>query len=473
MRAIVSASVPRAFQVTRRMSHSVSLPYRTHCEPADKRDPVVISGVGIAASLGSNREAVWQAIQLGRSGVRLTRESDGVGQLRLPCAMADCLPTDNRTNNSLKSIRLCRTAAAEALDDADIDWRTLDRGRFACSVAAQFGDIGYLYLSAQEQAADPSQLAHPWHQEFLPSSISDAVANEFGLHGPRLCYATACASGVVSLLAAARMIEEDQADMALAGAADAVTEIILTSFYRMGVLAHGEDPATSCRPFDRRRAGFVMGEGAALMVLERRSHALARGATIYAEIAAGQMLCQAHHVTSLEDDCATLEQLIRRTIIKAGWQEQGPQYINAHGTGTKQNDLSELRAIRNALGEQADDILASSNKAVLGHLINAAGSIELALTTLAMRDGFAPPTMHLEDQEDDGNIDCLAEYGVKTRLDRALKLSQAFGGHLVAVALNKPRDIHAPRSPRPLVSGARVRSPAISIARPHLRPLAA
>ena len=421
------------------------------------RDPVVISGVGITASLGANRETVWQNIQRGRSGVRLTRESDGVGQLRLPCAMADCLPAST-SDQSLKSIRLCRTAAAEALDDADIDWRDVDRGRFACSVAAQFGDIGYLYLSAEDRGADATRLAHAWHQQFLPSSISDAVANEFGLYGPRLCYATACASGVVSLLAAARMIEEDQADMALAGAADAVTEIILTSFYRMGVLAQGEDPATSCRPFDRRRAGFVMGEGAALMVLERRSHALARGARIYAEIAAGQMLCQAHHVTSLEDDCATLEQLIRRTVDKAGWREQGPQYINAHGTGTKQNDLSELRAIRSALGPRADDVVASSNKAVLGHLINAAGSIELALTTLAMRDGFAPPTMHLEEQEIDGNIDCLAQYGAQTRIDRALKLSQAFGGHLVAVALDKPQDARSARSAVPLVHGARIRT---------------
>ena len=438
-------------------SDSPRLVDRSGAVSAPAHDPVVISGVGIAASLGANRESVWQAIQLGRSGVRLTRESDGVGQLRLPCAMADCLPENDNQAHSLKSIRLGLTAAAEALDDADIDWRSIDRGRFACSIAAQFGDIGYLYLSPEEQAADPASLAHAWHNQFLPSSISGAVASEFGLQGPRLCYATACASGVVSLLAAARMIEEDQADMALAGAADAVTEIILASFYRMGVLAQGEDPATSCRPFDRNRAGFVMGEGAALMVLERRSHAVARGAKIYAEIAAGQMLCQAHHVTSLEDDCATLDQLIRRTVTKAGWKELGPQYINAHGTGTKQNDLSELRAIRSALGPQADDVVASSNKAVLGHLINAAGSIELALTTLAMRDGFAPPTMHLQQPESDGNIDCLAEYGVKMPIDRALKLSQAFGGHLVAVALNRPQDARSARAPVPLVSGARVR----------------
>lgn len=419
-----------------------------------KVDPIVITGVGIAASLGDTREKVWKAVQEGRSGVRLTTADDGVGQLRLPCAMADWLPEGDRR---LRSIRLCRTAANEAIDDADIDWRTVDRGRFACSLAAQFGDIGYLYLNEEERRADPILLEHAWHREFLPSSVSDTVAGELGLYGPRLCYATACASGVVSLLSAARMIEGGQADFALAGAADAVTEIILASFYRMGVLAEANDPATACRPFDRDRAGFVMGEGAALMVLEKRSHALARGAKIYAEIAAGQMLCQAHHVTSLDEDCSTLSALIERTVVKAGWDGHGPQYVNAHGTGTKQNDLSELRAIRQALGPRADDLFASSNKAVLGHLINAAGSIELALTTLSMRDGFAPPTMHLEQQESDGNIDCLAQFGRRMRIDRALKLSQAFGGHLVAVALDRPRDVEFTRAPLPLADNARVR----------------
>ncbi len=428
-------------------------------EPAARHrddDPIVISGVGIAASLGADRETVWRNIQAGKSGVRLTRESDRIGPLRLPCAMADWLPEQAPHERSLKSIRLCKTAAAEALDDADIDWRNIDRGRFACSVAAQFGDIGYLYLDPDKRNCDPKELEQAWYREFLPSSVSDSVAGHFGLHGPRLCYATACASGVVSLLQAARMIEEDQADMALAGAADAVTELILTSFYRMGVLAQGDDPARACKPFDQHRTGFVMGEGAALMVLERRSHALSRGARIYAEIAAGSFLCQAHHVTSLEDDCETLEQLIIRTMRKTGWREP-PQYINAHGTGTKQNDLSELRAIRGAFGAGADQLVASSNKAVLGHLINAAGSIELAITALAMRDNFAPPTMHLQQPESAGQLDCLAEYGVQQRLDRVLKLSQAFGGHLVAIALNRPQDEQLSRTAIPLVSDARVR----------------
>ncbi len=418
-------------------------------------DPVVITGIGMGASVGSDRETVWQAIQAGRSGIRFTRPADCVGSLKLPCAMVDWLPPKAPV---LKSIRLCQAAADEALRDAEICWPDVDRDRFAVSVAAQFGDIDFLYLTEEQRSRAPDALAHPWHQQFLPCSVSDHVANSYGLNGPRLCHATACASGIVSTLAAARMIQADQADMALAGASDSVAEIILAAFHRMGVLAEAEDASSACRPFDKSRCGFVMGEGAALLVLEKRSHAIARGASIYAEIASGQMLCQAHHVTGLEENSATLEQLIRRSIDKAGWSYRGPQYVNAHGTGTAQNDVCELKALRGALGDQADGLVASSNKAILGHLINAAGSIELALTALAMRDNFAPPTMHLRDPETVGAIDCLPEFGVQMEIDRALKLSLAFGGHLVAMALRKcPFEAHQ-RPARPLSTSARIRN---------------
>lgn len=213
----------------------------------------------------------------------------------------------------------------------------------------------------------------------------------------------------------------------------------------------------ACRPFDRTRSGFVMGEGAALLVLEKRSQAIARGAKIYVELAACQTLCQAHHVTGLDSDAETLRELISRLVRKAGWSRCGPQYINAHGTGTEQNDRSELLAIRSSLKELADNTLVSSNKAVMGHLINAAGSVELAVTALAMRDGYAPGTMHLEHPESIGNIDCLPQYGCKTEIDRALKLSLAFGGHLVGMALRRCPMIAEQRSALPLDPAARLR----------------
>lgn len=403
--------------------------------PAPEEDPIVITGVGIASSLGSSRESVWQNIQLGKSGIRRTEARDQVGGLRLPCGMVDWLPPGS---DSLKSIQLTHHAAAEALSDATIDWSTVDRDRFACSVAAQFGDIGYLFMPPGERdSTPPEQHAHRWWEEFLPSTASHAIGNKFQLYGPRLCHTTACASGLISTIVAARMIRDGQADFALCGAGDAVTELVYAAFARMGVLADDADPSAACRPFDVNRNGFVIGEGAAMLVLEKRSTAMARGARIYAELAAAQMLNQAHHVTGLDGDTGTMEALIERLVAKAGWNYRGPQYINAHGTGTEQNDRCELQAIRTALKDQADNVLVSSNKAVLGHLINAAGSIELALTAMALRDGYVPPTMHLENPEKVGQIDCMPKLGAKVEIDRALKLSLAFGGHLVGVALRR------------------------------------
>jgi 3-oxoacyl-(acyl-carrier-protein) synthase len=418
--------------------------------PAEE-DPIVITGIGIAASVGASRESVWKAVQVGRSGIRLTHAGDHVGSLELPCGMVDWLP---QNSNSLKSVQISERIACEALDDADIPWPSVDRDRFACSISAQFGDIGYMYPKRQESDAATGR---NWWSEFLPCSATHVVARRFDLRGPRLCHATACASGLVSTITAARMLQMDQADYAICGAADAVTDIVLAAFHRMGVLSTGPDAATACRPFDVTRNGFVMGEGGAMLVLEKRSHAMARGAKIYAELAASQMLCQAHHVTGLDGDAETLTRLIQDLIRKAGWEYSGPQYINAHGTGTEQNDISELKAIRLALESKADDVFVSSNKAILGHTINAAGTLELALTAMSMRDGFAPPTMHLEQQETVGDIDCLAGYGEKVELDRALKLSLAFGGHLVGMAIRRCPFAEFQREAQPLAPNARIR----------------
>lgn len=425
-------------------------------------DPIVITGIGIACSLGSGREQVWEEIQRGVSGVRLTRESDPVGSLRVPAAMVDWLDDasdDSNLPGSIKSIRLSDKVASEALDDAFIPWDDIDRERFACSISAQFGDIGYMYMDEkvrnQPASDDPNK---DWFNEFLPCTAASVIGDRYGLLGPRLCHTTACASGLVSTITAARMLRDDQADFALCGATDAVTQLVFSAFNRMGVLSHGPDVATACKPFDKNRNGFVMGEGGAMMVLERRSHAVRRGAKIYSELTASSIMCQAHHVTGLDDQSETLNHLIAQIMRKSGWESCGPQYISAHGTGTEQNDRTELTAIRRTLREQADELLVSSNKAVIGHLVNAAGSIELALAAMALRDGYAPPTMHLDNPESIGNIDCLPKAGHIGKLDRALKLSLAFGGHLVGVSLSRFNETSNQRVARPLVHDALIRN---------------
>lgn len=433
--------------------------YRFPTQLGEDEDPIVISGIGLATSLGKDRETVWQAIQAGQSGIRRTNAQDGFGDLRLPCGMIDWMEHDP---NHLKSIRLTELTAAEALQDAQIDWSTVEPLRFATSISSQFGDIGYMFMEPDVRDLSPLPSdQRAWWDEFLPCSVTHRIGNRFGLHGPRLCHATACASGLISTMAAARMIEDDQADYALCGAADMIHYFTIAAFHRLGVLADHVQPHMACRPFDSERTGFVMGEGAALFVLEKRSHALRRGARVYAELAATASLGVASHVTGLEGAVETLSRLIKKLVVRSGWDYIGPQYINAHGTGTQQNDSSELAAIRAGLGSLTDQTLISSNKAVLGHLINAAGSIELAITALAIRDGYAPPTMNLHNPEDQTGIDCLAECGVQTELDRAMKLSLAFGGHVVGMALQKSPIEGLQRQAMALASDALIRQPAI------------
>jgi len=183
-----------------------------------------------------------------------------------------------------------------------------------------------------------------------------------------------------------------------------------------------------------------MGEGAAMFVIERLSHALDRGARIYAELAGGKMLAEAHHVTGLDAESEVLAHLISITLRDARLAPDEVGYINAHGTGTQQNDLVETRGIRRALGRAADHVWVSGTKPMLGHLVNAAGSVELAITALALRDGFAPPTLNLTEPDPECDLDCIPLVGRRRALDTALKLSVAFGGHIAAIALRRWAD---------------------------------
>jgi 3-oxoacyl-(acyl-carrier-protein) synthase len=263
------------------------------------------------------------------------------------------------------------------------------------------------------------------------------VARDYGLFGPRLSNSTACASGAIAVLKAWRAIRDQQCDLSLAGSSEAIHPLFAAGFYNMRVLADHDDPVQACRPFDANRRGFVMGEGAAMLVLERLSHARRRGAAIYAEVLGGRILTDAHHVTSLDEGSGTLAELIRGTLHTSRLSPRDVTYVNAHGTGTRQNDVIETRGIRAAFGGAADALCVSANKPMLGHLVNASGSVELAITALALRDGFAPPTLNLTHPDPECDLDCLPLVGRVQPLEHALKLSIAFGGHLAAIALRR------------------------------------
>jgi 3-oxoacyl-(acyl-carrier-protein) synthase len=404
--------------------------------PFCTEDRIVITGIGIIASVGRDRESVWRAVRQGKSGVRRLGSFRGIPADLVLGAEVDL---DFLPPGRMKVFPLSQIAAGEALDDAQIHDGTVDGGRFGCFINAHMGDTRWVdeHVGAIP-VDDPTTV--PWCEQFLPNTACVELANHFGLYGPRLSYSTACASSLVSVLSAVRAIRDGQCDLALTGGADAIDPLFAAGFRQMRVLADDDDPKRACRPFDKNRHGFVMGEGAAMLVIERLSHAQQRGAKIYAEIKGCAALAEAHHVTSLEADSDALTFLIQETLRKAGLQPEDIGYINAHGTGTEQNDLVEMRGIRRALGRAADRVCVSSLKAMLGHMINAAGGVELALTVMAMRDGFAPPTLNLTNPDPELTFDGLPLVGRRTRFQHALKLSVAFGGHLVAIALSRWND---------------------------------
>lgn len=404
----------------------------------DAADPVVITGIGLIASVGQNREAVWRGVREGRSGVRFLKGLVGIPDGLLLGAPVDLEPNLPR---QLKVTALCQQVAAEALADAQVDTATmnggrLDRDRFACAISGHIGDTGWL-----ERHVDAYDVSQPgaveWWQQWMPNTTCATVANEHGLYGPRICHSTACASGLIDILSAVRAIRHGQADIALAGSGEAFHPLFAAGFHQMRVLAYNDVPEEACRPFDKGRTGFVMGEGAAMLVVERLSHAQRRGAKVYAEVLGGSMHAEAHHVTDLEAEPEALVRLINDTLDSSGLSPTDIGYINVHGTGTQQNDLVEARAIRRALGPAADRACASAVKSMLGHLVNASGSVELAITALALRDGFVPPTLNLTHQDPACELDCIPLVGRKHSVDHALKISVAFGGHLAAVALRR------------------------------------
>lgn len=395
---------------------------------------VVITGIGVITSIGHSRETVWQAIQRGECGIRRLTGVPSIPDGMMLGATAD---VEGEFPGQLKNIPMCRQTAAEALADARIHFPRVDRDRFGCSIGAHMGDADYVVERRGLEAQLIPAGKQPWWQQWFPNTACTMVANDYRLLGPRLSNSTACATGTIAILKAVRAINDGQCDIALAGSSEAIHPLFAAGFYNMGVLADHENPALACRPFDAERSGFVMGEGAAMFVLETLEHARERGAAIYAEILGGHLMSDARHVTSLDADSDTLSELIGTTLKSSQLAPRDVAYINAHGTGTKQNDLLETRGIRAAFGRAANSVCVSANKSMLGHLVNASGSVELAITALALRDGFAPPTLNLTHPDPECDLDCIPLVGRVQPLEHALKLSIAFGGHLAAVALRR------------------------------------
>jgi len=422
-------------------------------------EPIAVTGLGLVTPAGIGAEATWQGVSAGRSPARNDPELDG-----LPVALACRVPDfDARTHTSVerpwrydRATQFLLTAAHEAVRDARLDPADWDGPRVALVVGTAAGGIGVLEAQHRRLLANGAGALSPLTlTAFLPNMAAGHLAIDLGVRGPALQTSTACASGATAIGTAALLLDAGLCDLALAGGADAMaTPLCAAAFAKMGALSRrSHDPGHASRPFDRDRDGFVLGEGAAVLVLERAAHAQARGVRPLALLAGHAGSTDAHHATAPDPDGTALRRAIDAALAAAGASRTDVDHVNAHGTGTRLNDRLEAGVIRSLFARHSPSV--TSAKGVLGHTMGAAGAVEAALTVLTLVRQSVPPTANFQryDEGTDG-IDLVTGAPRSQPVRLALSLSLGFGGHNAVLALARA-DSGAGLSPGPAGPGAR------------------
>jgi 3-oxoacyl-[acyl-carrier-protein] synthase II len=407
-------------------------------------DPV-ISGIGALTPLGLSAPATWRELVAGRSGVGPVTRFDAS---ELPVRIAgevkgfdpEALLGTKRMRRSARVSQLAVAAAREAAADAGLD--LTDRpDRTGVLVNAAVPGAPETERAVRDLAGGGPRAVSPY---FVPSTIPNMpaceVAIDLGVHGPVSSSALACASGTYALLEARRWILSGEADVVLAGGADAaVTASIFAGLVRMGPLSErNDDPESASRPFDADRDGFVFGEGAVMLVVESAAHAAARGARSYGTVAGGALTSDAFHISAPQPSGADAARAISLALERAGIAPAELDYICAHGTATRANDAAETRAIRTALGAAADRVPASSPKSMTGHLIGAAGALSVMTCLLAMRDCVIPPTANLHTPDPECDLDYVPLTARPATVRTAVANAFGFGGQNCVVVLRAP-----------------------------------
>ena len=417
---------------------------------------VVVTGMGIACPLGLGVENVWKRMLAGESGLAAIQSFD---VSHLTSKIAGQVPSGTRAEGKLdvnewipvkdqkkmdRFIQLALVAAAEAVEDSG--WmpgpdREEDRCRTGVMIGSGIGGLPTIHEASQLVAAGKSRRISPF---FIPSALinlaSGHVSIRFGFKGPNHAVVTACATGVHALGDAARLIALNDADVMVAGGAEAaVAEIGMAGFCASRALStnFNDNPTAGSRPWDRDRDGFVMGEGAGVVVLEELEHAKARGAKIYGEVIGYGMSGDAYHITAPTEDGDGAFRAMRAALRSARLSPADIQYVNAHGTSTPMGDDLELQAVERLWGDEAKHLAMSSTKSAIGHLLGAAGAVEGIFSILAIRDGVAPPTLNLENPSRESPIDRVAKQAQPRKIDIALSNSFGFGGTNASIIFRK------------------------------------
>ena len=406
------------------------------------RRRVVVTGLGIVSPVGIGVPAAWEAILAGRSGItRITRFDASAFASQIAAEVKDF---DVSRWLSAKEARRYDTfvhyglvATMEAIRDAGLDDYAGDKDRCGVCIGSGIGGLPMIEETHRAYLAHGARKISPF---FIPGTIINMVAGlvsiHYGYRGPNLGTVSACSTGNHSLGEAARLIEYGDADVMVAGGSEAtVSPLGIGGFVAARALStRNDDPATASRPWDVGRDGFVLGEGAGVLVLEEREHAKARGANIYCELAGYGMSADAHHITAPPEDGSGAALSMQNALRNAELVPADIDYINAHGTSTPLGDVAECIAVKRAFGERAHALAISSTKSMTGHLLGAAAGIEAVFTALAIRDQVAPPTANLVDVDPQCDLDFVPRVARPMRIRAAISNSFGFGGTNATIA---------------------------------------
>jgi 3-oxoacyl-[acyl-carrier-protein] synthase II len=400
-------------------------------------DRVVVTGIGLVTPVGLDRKTTWDSLLEGKSGIDYISLFDAEGfESRIAAEVNDfdAAPILGRKEARRldRFAQFACVAALEALEDAGLDMATEDPDRFGVLIGSGVG--GIMTITEQHKILlnkGPKRVSPFLVPMMLGDMASGQVSMMIGAKGPNFSTVSACATGTDSIGEALEMIRRGRVDVVIAGGTEAaICEIGVAGFNScMALSTRNDDPQAASRPFDSGRDGFVLGEGAGLVVLESLEHAEKRGANVLAELAGYGASSDAHHVTQPHPEGEGAARAMKWAIEDAKLVPENVDYINAHGTSTPLNDKFETIAMKRMYGDHAYNLKISSTKSMTGHLLGAAGGIEAAFSVLAIKEGIIPPTINLEDSDPDCDLDYVPNKAIKQKVDVAMSNSLGFGGH--------------------------------------------
>lgn len=405
---------------------------------------VAVTGIGAVTPVGNNAYDTWESLKNGKNGIApITLFDTEKFKTKLAAQVKDFDPKEYlEVNDVLRTDRYAQfavAAAQQAVNESGIEG-TVKPERFSVLLGTGIGGIGTFEREHTKLMEKGPRRVSPL---FVPMMIANMAAGMIAIRhdcrGTAMPAVTACASGSNAIGEAMRMIRHGYADAVIAGGAEAaVTPSAVAGFINMQALSTSENPDEASLPFDKRRGGFVIGEGAAVLVLEEYEHAKARNAKIYGEVCGYGSTCDAYHITAPHPQARGGAQAMADAMAEAGYTSDDTVYVNAHGTGTPMNDSIETAAIKKALGEEnARRAYVSSTKSMTGHMLGAAGAVEALACLFALNEGIVPPTINLNEQDEACDLNCVPNKAVKADITLALSNSLGFGGHNACLAFRK------------------------------------